>query len=415
TGNSPVCMNGTINLNALGGIGFSWSGPNGFFSNSASPSIPAATDLNEGSYGVVVTDMNGCSAPGSYSVSVVDPPTPFAGSNTPVCAGDNLLLNLSQPYAVYSWTGPNAFSSSVQNPQISQVTVAATGTYSVTVTDINNCVGSTSVTVVVNPIPTGTLVAVPARCAPLCDTLSFVPAVNNIVLYSWNLGVGTIDINNDSISHCFNQSGAYDVMLTLTDANSCSNTITELAWVNVYENPVADFVYAPNPITIFEPTAILFDASSGPAAQTVDWQIGNPVLGTSNLPSPTFTFPEVGVYDITYTIVSSQGCSSTVVKPLVVLEEFAVYIPNCFTPNGDGTNETFGPVGIGIDKEKYNLYIFDRWGELLFHSTEYGKNWDGKKMGHDGIVQEDVYIYKFECRKINGEKYTKSGHVTVVR
>lgn len=418
--NSPVCIGGTINLTAGGGTSYSWTNPalSSSFPGSSSfnPSISPATAVDGGNYSVVVTDGNGCSAPNFITVSIVPLPTPFAGSNTPVCEEDNLLLSLSQPYASYIWTGPNSFTSNSQNPSISGVTVASTGTYSVTVTDNNGCIGSTTTPAIVNPLPNGVFAPVTAKCAPLCDTLVFIPQPgSNIVAYSWDLGPGLPSVNNDSIAHCYNGFGVYDVSITIMDSRSCNNTITQNGLVTVFENPVADFTYSPNPITVFEPTATFYDYSSGPPAQSHSWQFGDPSLGSSNLYSPTFTFPDVGVYDVSLFITTAQGCTSTVVKPVPVLEEFVVYIPNSFSPNNDGDNETFGPVGIGIDKLKYRLSIYNRWGEKLFETTELGENWNGKKMGSDKILMEDIYIYKFECRKTNGEKFTKSGHVTLVK
>src|SRR5258706_3838217 len=152
--NSPICYGSQLNLTASGGTGYSWTGPNSFSSGNQNPSIPAASTAATGNYSVVVTDANNCVSTGSVGVTVNSNPVPVVGSNSPICAGSQLNLTASGGTG-YSWTGPNSFSSGNQNPSISNAPVAATGSYSVVVTDANNCVstGSVNVTVNANPVP----------------------------------------------------------------------------------------------------------------------------------------------------------------------------------------------------------------------------------------------------------------------
>ncbi|MPN04127.1 hypothetical protein SDC9_151363 [bioreactor metagenome] len=94
-------------------------------------------------------------------------------------------------------------------------------------------------------------------------------------------------------------------------------------------------------------------------------------------------------------------------------EDF-IYIPNSFSPNGDGTNEWFGPV-IGNDEaiQDYSFMIFDRWGTQLFLSDVQGKGWDGMNKGEE--CQQDVYVYVFSYRNVQGETVVKTGKVTIIR
>src|SRR6185369_16975561 len=104
--------------------------PNGFTSSSATPSITNVTTAASGTYTVTVTDVNGCSATTTTNVTINALPTPTANSNTPQCAGSTLNLTFSGG-ATYSWTGPNGFTSSSATPSITNVTTAASGTYTV--------------------------------------------------------------------------------------------------------------------------------------------------------------------------------------------------------------------------------------------------------------------------------------------
>jgi hypothetical protein len=155
--NSPVCEGSVLNLTTttIENATYSWTGPNGFTSSDQNPSIVDVTTAAGGTYSVTAT-VNGCtSAAGSVAVTVnAIPSVTSAGSNSPICEGS--VLNLTATFiagATYSWTGPNGFISSEQNPSIIDATVDAAGTYSVTAT-VNGCTSALAYTsVAVNTIP----------------------------------------------------------------------------------------------------------------------------------------------------------------------------------------------------------------------------------------------------------------------
>lgn len=153
--NSPICSGNTINLSTtnVSGATYQWSGPNSFSSTSRTPSITNATVVNGGNYTVTVT-IAGCVATSSTNVVVNTTPSISAGSNTPVCAGSSLNLTATGSSGVFSWSGPNSFTSTAQNPSISNVSIAATGTYTVTVNN-SGCTATSSTSVAVNNAPTG--------------------------------------------------------------------------------------------------------------------------------------------------------------------------------------------------------------------------------------------------------------------
>ncbi|RRB01137.1 glycoside hydrolase family 9 protein [Larkinella rosea] len=160
TSNSPVCSGQTVNLlvtNAPAGASFRWSGPSGFSSTAANPTIPNATTLASGTYSLTVTPSGGTAQTVSTIVTVNPVPTATASSNTPVTAGQSLNLTAANAGngAAYDWKGPNAFTSNLQNPSISNATTSASGTYTLTV-GLNGC-SATATTVVsvtgTNPVP----------------------------------------------------------------------------------------------------------------------------------------------------------------------------------------------------------------------------------------------------------------------
>ncbi len=152
-----MCVGQTLNLTTpfVAGASYSWTGPNGFSSILQNPSIASATIAATGTYNVTITVAGCTSAAGSTSVTVNPiPATPTASSNSPVCEGT--AINLTTPLvagATYSWTGPNGFSSALQNPSIASALLASAGTYNITVTVLGCTSAAGSTTVVVNPTP----------------------------------------------------------------------------------------------------------------------------------------------------------------------------------------------------------------------------------------------------------------------
>ncbi|MBW8051656.1 MAG: hypothetical protein FVQ77_15230, partial [Cytophagales bacterium] len=155
--NSPLCEGATLNLSTpfVSGGTYNWTGPNAFSSSVQNPIIPGVTTANAGVYSVTVTVSFCTSAVGNTSVTInPTPATPTPANNGPLCEG--ATLNLSTPFVpggTYSWTGPNAFSSSAQNPTIAGVTSVNAGVYPVTVT-VSGCISAANITTVtINTLP----------------------------------------------------------------------------------------------------------------------------------------------------------------------------------------------------------------------------------------------------------------------
>jgi hypothetical protein len=138
-----------MTLSAEGGVSYSWTGPNGFSSTLQNPSIAGITGAVAGTYTVTVLDANGCSASATTDVSVSSVPTATASATTPVTGGKTLYLSATGGGS-YSWSGPNGFTSTLQNPSITSVTWMAEGTYTVTVTNAAGCTAEATVAVDVN-------------------------------------------------------------------------------------------------------------------------------------------------------------------------------------------------------------------------------------------------------------------------
>jgi gliding motility-associated-like protein len=310
--NSPVCTGNTINLStpAVAGATYSWTGPNSFASAVQNPSITNATLAMAGTYSVTVT-TNGCTSATGTSAVVVNatPATPTASSNSPVCTGNT--INLSTPAvagATYSWTGPNSFSSAVQNPSITTATIAMAGTYSITVTTTGctSAVGTTAVVVNATPsTPTA------SSNSPVCsgNTINLsTPAVAGAT-YSWT-GPNSFSsaVQNPSITTAtIAMAGTYSITVTTTGCTSAIGTTA------VVVNPPPTTSNAGPDQTICANTVTM--AGNSPAIGTGTWtQISGPVAGTiTTASSPTTTITGLttaGTYVFQWTITNSP-CSAS--------------------------------------------------------------------------------------------------------
>ncbi len=405
---ATVCLNSTINLTAGGGTIYSWSGPNNYTSGQQNPVILNATANMAGAYVVTVTDANGCTNANTAQVIVNPSLIVVAGNNGPLCAGSNLNLTCNVSGTV-SWTGPNTFSSVQQNPTLTNASASVSGTYSVTAVDASGCSGSATTTIIVNPLPV--VSAGPqttSGCAPLC--VNFTSTVSVSGNCSWNFGDGT-NSNACTPTHCFNGQGTFNALFTLTDGNGCVGTAS--ATVIVFPVPHADFYANPQPATILEPLIHFTNASSGANITSYNWSFGeNNSQSTQQNPSHDYT--NAGSFPVMLIVTSDHGCKDSIIKIITIDEDAEIFVPNAFTPNSDGTNDIFMPKGEGI--HDYKLYIFDRWGNQVFHSDNINFGWDGryKNMG-DEIVQEDVYVWKIEYSSSKSKNKELSGRVSLLK
>jgi gliding motility-associated-like protein len=234
----------------------------------------------------------------------------------------------------------------------------------------------------------------------------------NSVNCAWDFQVGTA--NTCSPTFCFTNPGTYDVTLTVVDNNGCSNSLTMPAYVTVWPNPVADFIMSPQPTTIMNGTIQFTDLSTGSPNQWT-WNFGDILNSGSNQQNPQFTYTDSGFYTVTLWVSTVHGCTDSISKVLRIDPDFALYVPNAFTPNDDGNNDGFLPKGVGVDEDKFKMWIFDRWGNMIWYTDRWGKSWDGRANGGAEIAQEDVYVWMIEVYDYTGKKHKYVGHVSLIK
>lgn len=410
-----IGQNATLTANAAGGAGgpygFSWL-PAGTGNTQSVTVTPAVTTT----YTVTVTDANNCTATQTVTITVHPPLNVQASANpNPVCEGTPTTLTAvggggnGGPYT-YTWQPGNSTGATLT------VTLGQTTTYTVTVDD--GCTTPTAtavVTVTVNPTPTVNFSGNPlSGCAPLTVTFTNLSSPANNPSCTWDFGDGSPLSFNCNPTYTYTQVGCFDVTLSYTDDNGCSGTTTLQNYVCTFPVAVADFSADPQPTTVFNPTVNFTDLSLN--ADNWTWYFGVPAMDSAFTQNASFTYPGEtgGCYDVVLLANNANNCPDTDTMEVCVDPEFTIYFPNAFTPNDDGHNDGFTGYGTGI--LKFEIWIFDRWGNLISYSDDIYKPWDGKVQGKSGqICQEDVYVWKAIVTDIFEKKHKYIGHVTLIK
>ncbi len=397
-GSDVVLCNGqTTSLTATGAANYHWDYGviNG---NIFTPPLGSTV------YVVTGTDANGCIASDSLTVLVNPLPIINAGPNQTICSESSVILEASGA-VTYFWD--NGITDGVPFQP------ATTGTYTVMGTDANGCQALDAVTISIEPpVDVNFTVNTAEGCAPLQVTFTNLSSGGSNCF--WEFSDGTSDVGCGSVSHLFEDAGCYDVTLTTTTALGCVSDTQLMSVVCVFPNPLAQFYSSPAVMSELDPTTTMVNTSVG--AVTYEWEFGDG--GTSTLEEPTHDYSDaIANYTIVLTAISEHGCIDVAEATVTVEEELIYYVPNTFTPDGDGFNEEFKPqFTSGFDRDTYHLYIFNRWGQLVFESKDVDYGWNGSFAGE--IAQDGTYTWKIEFKSLDRDEpqlEALTGHVNILK
>ena len=390
TVNAPaICLGQAATLTATGGATLTWS--NGVTARSITVSPNATTTYT------VADNTPGCSGSATGTVTVNQPPVIGANSAT-ICLGQPASL-LATGAATYVWSN-----GSVANPL--SVSPPTTTTYTVIGTNAAGCKDTTTTTVVVNQPPV--VMATSDTICPGINATLTASAVSTggAVTYLWSNG----DVTASTIVNP-QTPGIAQYIVTGKDANGCTGTA--VGKVTVYKTPIANFDASPNPGIVSSPIITFTDQSSSDVNYWF-WSFGDGDTLMPNTKSPVHTYPFVETtYNVTLIVHNAGMCFAQIVHQIVIGPEYSFFIPNAFTPDGDGINDTFFGKGKGIIE--YELMIFDRWGNFIFYADDIDKGWDGKANGGADVAQQDVYVWKVALKDVFNKKHNFIGTVTIVR
>lgn len=359
--------------------------------------------LDAGVYFITATDAQGCEAtentelfePDQLEVETSMSPVLCFNGNEGVATID-LISGGTTPYGQTTWDDPMQ---QVGNT----ATGLSSGTYTATVVDANSCTAE-AVFDFDNPPP---LTLTPQYLTDTCGQGKGL-AYLNVSLgtppynYLWKLD-GSTAPTLDSLFQ-----GMYEVVVT--DANGCrDSTIVEVSDDLPY--PFAAFDYRIGGENLLNNQVQFINNSVGTSQWT--WFFGDGE--SSNQKDPKYHFDRAGDYLVQ--LLSSNGyCIDTAYQYVNIDPMLLVYVPNAFTPGRNGINDYFYPQGEGIELESYDMYIYDRWGKLVWATGNFSKKWDGTNMFSGKEVPVGTYVYLIKFREFADlDRHEYKGIVTVIR
>ncbi|HEX2900078.1 MAG TPA: PKD domain-containing protein, partial [Bacteroidia bacterium] len=384
-----MCENDTVQLTATGATTYTWSPPTGLSNpNSGSPLTFPNADIT---YIVTGSDIYGCRDQDTLSIDVMPAPTAQAWGGLIICA-DSSLQVFASGGNTYLWSPATAFNDpQLQNPV---ATLSQTTDLIVTVYGSNGCRDWDTVHVPVTPTPVADIMGPQLLCSGQMTAL--LGSGGETLL--WSTGETTPRINvYPTVSTIYTLTVWVDGCPSRPD--SLSMTVDTLL-------PIADFFADPDSGILPFSTIFINQSQLG---GTWIWDFGDG--GGSNLFSPEHEYQDTGRFDVQLIAISANGCRDTAYHKVIVGADFTIYIPNAFTPNGDGLNDFFSVKWIGV--KEFHVMLFDRWGMMIYESFDPDFQWDGSL--HDRGVQEGVYTYVIEARGYLSEKVKRAGTVTLLR
>lgn len=394
--------------------------PNHCYSNNASPVSFNVT--------LTVTSDSGCVSSLSKNNYISVFPNPTAEFSTAnVCLGSPVpftdLSSIPSNTTIQSWTWNFGDGSLVHSGQSipGGHLYATANDYNVELVIVSNfgCLDSITKPVTVSPNPVVNFSSSDTvGCEPLCisfqNSSSVLTGVN--VQWAWNVGDSSPGTTSQSFDHCYiNDSvfapNSFNVTLTVTSDSGCVTTLSKNNYITVYPNPDASFVVQPETTTITNSVISITDLSTG--VDHWNWNFGDGSDTSSGNNTTSYTYADTGTYTLTLIISTQYNCVDTAYQTIVIEPDFVFYIPNAFTPDGDGINDSFSGKGIFI--KKYEMTIFDRWGNLIYKTDDIDKPWDGKANRGNEIAQKDVYVYVVKVTNFKNIDHSYRGIVTLVK
>lgn len=412
-------VNAVLSVAAVGNYTFVWDFGDGSTQTTTAPTV-SHTYLNYGIYKpkVVLQDPTGCLIPveGIDSIQVYGADADFGIDNTFFC--DRGTVNFSDstkssdPILNYSWTFGDGGSSMQTNPAHNYLNP---GLYNIrlivrTQTGCLDTVQKNSLIRVVQR-PLIDITGDTAVCInqSLLHSGIFLQPDTSIVSWQWNFPNGNSSSSQNPSLQTYTSAGTFPVTAIATNSSNCKDTTVQN--ILVYPLPTATI---PGPITIQNGFPATIPATYSP--NTISWS-WTPATGLSctNCPTPDAE-PKINtVYNVAFT--DNNGCVNTAsVQFIVICKDGNLFIPNTFSPNGDGMNDRFYPRGIGLERVK-TLRIFNRWGEVVYEKYNVPVNnasagWDGTYKGKKPIA--DVYIYQAEVFCENGQLIRLNGNIALI-
>lgn len=226
--------------------------------------------------------------------------------------------------------------------------------------------------------------------------------------FFWDFGDGTTSTLS-SPTHTYNNIGSYTIKLVAIDSATCNIIDSTQTTITVNPNPTADFSFVPVTPEVNKPT-IFTNLSTG--GVRYKWIFGDGDSLTKNTPDTVLhQYNATGTYNACLVTFNQFGCSDTMCRPVQAVIQPLLDVPNAFTPGRFGKNSTVQVEGFGIAKMTWRIY--NRWGQVVFETTNRKSGWDGTYKGKPQPME--VYAYTLDVEFSDGTRARKTGDITLIR
>lgn len=387
-----ICKGDTVSLWVSGGNEYNWTsslpgsiiGPNDIDSILISPDFDA-------SYEVDIITAEGCTLVEQVEVIVFQsPPQPIVPDTVFVCEGEKAVISVSDaPTIVWS---PNIDIDTIQGPHVVISTIENRWYY----IDFTNPCGTVRDSVYINIVGTYPAAGNDTIVCP-GDTVQLWASGGEE--YEWKPPYSLSSPNSANTSAYPNNPTNYTVFIT--DKYGCKSSAS--VKVDHFPEP---FLQVSADYYGFEGDEVQLNAQSNNPGGSYKWSPPN-FLSCTDCKNPVASPPSSITYFVTYE--DENGCRAK--EEVEILFEGIIYVPNTFTPDGDGNNDVFYVVGGNI--REFHLEIFDRWGEIIFESFDLNGVWNGSY--GNKICKDGTYVWKITYEDIEGVKKEMVGHVNLLR
>jgi gliding motility-associated-like protein len=364
-----------------------------------------------------------CEASAILNIQMALPTVITAADDSTICefGTANLTLNtlsFGQAPFIYDWAYNGISVSAVEDFVF---TPTESGMACITVTDACGYSTSDCFDLTVRPAPD---VVFSVDTTDVCWPHTF-ELVNDVdpTLFStskWEMSDGAFYLNTANQPHAFEQPGSYTVTLTVTNELGCAYATTKTDYLNAYASPTAGYTASPQPTDIKNAEVEFTDASIGNIAEWL-WTIKNidgSTLAVSPLQNPTYQFPtnQGGEYPIQLMVTDIHNCVDYVSGVIDINDIFEVFVPNSFTPNGDGVNDVMFVQGADIDPTRFSFIVFNRWGDVVFETNDFEIPWTGDVKGGDYFAPNGTYNWiAVAVSESTGVKRELKGYINIFR
>lgn len=405
---NPVQFNNTSAISDSSNMTYQWSFGNASNSSASNPSVNYGVS---GTYSVsmIVTSNLACTDTVTDSITVYASPLASFSLQDTACSFNQLQFQNTTSIQAgnamnWLWNFGDGDNSSDEFPS-HDYDVAGNYIVQLIAYTGNQCADTTYQSIFIEPSP---LVNYSVNDACLGNTVSFNDLSQgngaNLVGWQWDFGDSTTSASNNAL-HVYNYSGVFTTSLSVTSDNGCTASMVQTSDLEIFELPVSDFTIDTAGADQVHAVIELQNFSS---AGTSLWDFGDGEYSSEY--NPVHRYNGVGPYQVQLITTNIHGCLDTAYFRLEFAKANTFFVPNSFSPNGDGINDLFSPVYYNATIA--DAIIFDRWGIEVYSWSGTG-GWDGNYK--DSPAQMDAYIYKVNLLQADGSQKTYIGHVNLVR